>query len=228
MSEIINTPKFIVVEGMDGSGKTTIVEHIAKRILDAGYIYTKGRGLGSSKVAETIREQMFSKKPTSNYEIFAALMCLIDCHENFVTPTLTPSSNNEKNILVLDRYIPSYFAYQVAGRESELAEIMLKEAFDSSSKPTPDLYIYIEVDIDVALSRTKNRGDSNYLDEEVLSYRKRVHKGYSDYFDSAMYSLDNQYYEDRSKAPKVIRLNGNNSLNDVLDELHSKLSEFSL
>lgn len=216
MSDIINAPRFIVVEGMDGSGKTTIVDHLCEYIRDKKLWVSKGRGLGTTPVAEGIRSQMFSKKPSSNYEIFGAMMCLIDCHENFVKNRI----ENTEDVIVLDRYIPSYFAYQVMGRESKIAETMFNELLSGFYKPVPDIYIYIEVDLDVALNRTKQRNDSNYLDEEVISYRQRVYEGYKTFFNIASW----QEKKPDSKT-KVIRLDGNQELNKVLEQLKSELDK---
>lgn len=226
MSNTKNNTRFIVVEGIDGSGKSTIVDYIVKKLENANFTVSKGRGLGTAKVAETIRSQMFSKKPSSNYEVFAAIMCLIDCHENFVKDRI----ENSNDIVVLDRYIPSYYAYQVSGRNSSIARKMLLEAFDSTYKPTPDIYIYIDVDLDVALSRTKNRGDSNYLDEETSRFRSRVDAGYKEFFDKIdimdISSLDSGSNID-IVPPFVIKLNGNNSVEEVMKELDSKFDSYT-
>jgi dTMP kinase len=193
--------KFIVVDGPDGSGKTTIIKHMVDIIKtnSPDVKIVTGRGLGSGKAAESIRSTLLNSEITksNNYEIYGAIMCLLDCYETFVLPNL-----NNNNIVILDRYLPSYYAYQVKARKSTHALVMLKDIFNVPFTLHPDLYINCSCSVENSIKRMNGRADNNYLDEENISFKNNILKGYEEFF-------SNKYLFHTCKPSKVINLNTN-------------------
>lgn len=206
-----NIPKFIVVDGPDGSGKTTIIKHMVDMLKvelpDAKIVV--GRGLGSGNAAEAIRSTMMNKEinKTSNYEIYGAIMCLIDCYETFVLPNI-----KNGNIVILDRYVPSYYAYQVTARDSEMALTMLKDVFNVPFTLQPDLYINTYCSVDNSIKRMNGRNDNNYFDEEGRIFKTLLLKGYEEFF-----AKEHMFHT--CKPSKVIKLDTNPEWPDVYKEL---------
>lgn len=212
-----NQPKFIAVDGPDGAGKTTIVKEMQNYLTAKGYTVLVGRGLGTGTVAEAIRASLFNPelKKTVNYEIYGAIMCLIDCYETFVVPNLL--KNDDKIIVLLDRYVSSYYAYQVHARSSEKANKMLRDVFNMFGTRHPDAYIYCKVDLDVATHRLQTRSEeNNYLDKESEIFRGRVSEGFKLFFQDS-------YLFHSCKPSKIVELDCNQDIDGVHNQLYNYL-----
>jgi dTMP kinase len=212
-----NQPKFIVVDGPDGAGKTTIVKELSNYLTVKGYNVLLGKGLGTGSVAEAIRKSLFDKdhKKTSNYEIYGMIMSLIDCYESFIVPNLL--KNDDKLIIILDRYISSYYAYQVYARSCGKANKMLRDAFNIYGTRHPDLYIHCKVDLDVATKRINERNEeANYLDKESEIFRGKVTEGFNVFF-------KDRYLFHTCSPSKIIELDCNQTLDGVYQQLYTYL-----
>lgn len=210
---MIKQPRFIVVDGPDGAGKTTLIDHLRHQLLALGHKVKIGRGLGSGVAAESIRNTMFkgSEKVSTTYEIHGALMCLIDCYETFVAPIL---KNDNETIVILDRYISTYYAYQACARESSLAEIMLYDAFIENETIQPDVYLHCNVDIPIAERRLKDRDDNNYFDAEKIEFRNKTKLGFDNFF-----SQNTRFNFFNRDTTNVVEINCNLELDKVIEQI---------
>ncbi|QJC34801.1 dTMP kinase [Enterobacteriaceae endosymbiont of Donacia piscatrix] len=144
--------KFIVVEGINGSGKTTICNYIIK-LLNSLHIYNiiKVREPGSTFIAEKLRNIIkFSKGEFFSYKtelllIYAARLQLLD---NIIRP------NINKNWILSDRYDLSTYAYQIGGRCIKEKNIIFLQKFINNNIK-PNITIYLDVNPVIALQRIK-------------------------------------------------------------------------
>lgn len=174
-------PKFIVVEGPDGSGKTTVVNYIAETLRAKGYEVVTGKGIGSGTLGEACRARLFNdNKPSVYLEAMAMATGLLDCFESFVAPNL-----EQGKIVILDRYVHSLHAYQKEARGLTFMLNLIEDLFYFRSTPNdvaPDITFYCDTEISVAENRLNTRGKENYLDEETLKFKQRVKDGYKNFF----------------------------------------------
>lgn len=154
---------FIVFEGVDGCGKTTVMKEVVKRLencLGPDRIVTT-REPGGTPLAEKIREMMLHggegfAEPME--PITQALLASAARHQHvmhFIRPAL-----EEGKVVFCDRFYASTYAYQGSQLpEDKLSRIslMTTSAVDGTR---PDITFLLEVDADVALSRKINRGDT--------------------------------------------------------------------
>ncbi|QJC35173.1 dTMP kinase [Enterobacteriaceae endosymbiont of Donacia proxima] len=144
--------KFIVIEGINGAGKSTICNYIIK-LLNNLHIYNiiKIHEPGSTPIAEKLRNiikfskgEIFSHK-TELLLIYAARLQLLD---NIIRP------NINKNWILSDRYDLSTYAYQIGGRcINEKNIIFLQKFIKNNIKP--NITIYLDVNPVIALQRIK-------------------------------------------------------------------------
>ncbi len=156
----------IAVEGIDGSGKTTIVKFIEGELKKRGYdVVTLKEPTNSEwgrRVKKIIRDR--SVKPEEELKLF------LKDREFDVKNNIIPALKSGK-IVIMDRYYYSTMAYQGAlGLDVEKIKEM-----NEKIAPKPDLVIVLDIKPETALERIKKRGDKPNRFED-LEYLKKVRK----------------------------------------------------
>ena len=142
--------KFITLEGIEGSGKSTSLDTISQSLetLNIEFIVTKEPGGGP--LGKDLRKMLLDKKTSISSEVELLLMMADRKNhiENIVEPSL------EKGIWVIsDRYLDSSYAYQGGGRQIEVSKIdILTELL---KLPIPDLTLLFDLSPEIALQRAK-------------------------------------------------------------------------
>ena len=87
--------------------------------------------------------------------------------------------------VLMDRWVASFYAYQVSGREDMYSKEIYDTLFDDNRTPLirqPDIYFMGDVKPEVAYERLHVRdGESNYLDKESPEFKQRVADGFKHY-----------------------------------------------
>lgn len=139
----------IVIEGIDGVGKTTLVQRLHARLLDRGLksLCSKEptRGYWGNKLREASRVQRLPIEREMEF-------LLNDRHEH-VEQIIAPALQ-DGYVVLLDRYYPSMIAYQGAAGLS-VADLLQANAF----APAPDILFILDLDPYRSLERIHARGD---------------------------------------------------------------------
>ena len=165
--------KFITLEGIEGSGKSTSLDTISKSLenLNIEFIVTKEPGGGP--LGKDLRKMLLDKKTSISSEVELLLMMADRKNhiENIVEPSL------EKGIWVIsDRYLDSSYAYQGGGRQIEVSKIdLLTELL---KLPIPDLTLLFDLSPEIALQRAKNRSELDRFESEPIDFHKRIREAY--------------------------------------------------
>ncbi len=143
------TGKFICIEGVDGSGKTTQAKKLVKNLLSKGYdaVYTTEPSDG--KIGMLIRDFVLSRKDRIPIALEALLFAAdrVDHVEVVVEPLL-----NQGKIVVCDRYVCSSLAYQgAAGLGLDWMDCVNQFALK------PDLTLFLDVPPELGLARLRRR-----------------------------------------------------------------------
>ncbi|MDO4813927.1 MAG: dTMP kinase [Gemella sp.] len=169
--------KFITIEGIDGSGKSTMSQRIVERIKERGYDVVLTREPGGTEVSELIRDIILHNDIDSKTEVllFAA------SRREHVSKKIKPSL--EKGIFVVcDRFLDSSIAYQAYGRGLDMQDILnINEYALDGLKP--DVTLYFDVEVDRGLSRTQKRDDNNKLDKESVEFYEKIKTAYDDLYE---------------------------------------------
>ncbi|PXF60350.1 MAG: dTMP kinase [Deltaproteobacteria bacterium] len=157
---------FVVVEGIDGTGKTTLARNIYLRLKNKGFpaIFTFEPTDGSW--GKKLRRSFSAPgrlTPQEELELF-----LKDRKEH-VEKIIRPSLEQEK-IVVCDRYYFSTMAYQGARGLDPEAIRKINETF----APIPDLVLLLELDPEAAIKRIKESRSEVPDNFEQLEYLKKV------------------------------------------------------
>lgn len=150
---------FIVVEGADGSGKTTFSKMLHELIPNS----IRVREPGGSASSERIRDLF--KDPTLNLNAEAELLMVASSRAQLIGDVIVPSLRAGKTI-ICDRFTMSTEVYQgmIRGIPSTYVEFINGFATRGIQ---PDLTVYISVDEEVSLLRTEGRGEQCRLENTV-------------------------------------------------------------
>lgn len=142
---------FISLEGLDGTGKTTLSKHLYEH-----YRTTVTRMPGGTDFAEAHREACRNADISDTVQVLFYSALILDNHEKVIKPKLAAGG-----MVISDRGFGSTFAYQAFpnGHEKLLLGIL-----ENSSIAVPDLTLYIDVDMQVALRREAYQDRVDVLD----------------------------------------------------------------
>lgn len=171
--------KFITFEGLDGSGKTTVIRNVIesfKQSPDADrFMYS--REPGGNRIAEAIRKIILSEE-YSEMDARTEALLFAAARRQHLVENILPALDAGK-IIMSDRFVDSSLVYQGAGREIGMDAVASINDFATDGL-VPDLTLYFEIDPQVGLERIQsNRQDEvNRLDKDQLDFYQRVHEGY--------------------------------------------------
>ena len=165
--------KFITLEGIEGSGKSTSLEDIAN-VLDKNsinYISTKEPGSGS--LGNDLRSLLLNNDNKISDEV--ELLLMMADRKNHLDSLVIPNLNNG-NWVISDRYLDSTYAYQGGGREMDFA--LIDGLSNSLNLPAPDLSILFDLPVEIALERAKQRANLDRFEKEPIDFHNRVRNTY--------------------------------------------------
>ena len=166
---------FITLEGPEGSGKSTQIKRLAKRLEDLGYPVITTREPGGTSIGDQIRHvlvRMENKELHPRTEILLFLAARAQLVEQLIKPAL-----QDGKIILCDRYGDSTLADQGYGHGLDLEKLrqMLDFATDHLK---PDLTILLDLDVKMGLMRKKAEDEWNRLDAYEVLFHERVREGY--------------------------------------------------
>ena len=171
----MNKGYFIVFEGPDGSGKTTVSQKVYEIMKQEGLDVILTREPGGSRIAEDIRNIILNPV---NIEMDARTEVLLYAasRRQHLKEKILPAVKEGK-IVLCDRFVDSSLAYQAYGRQIELTEVVAINEFAIEGYH-PDLTIFLNVTAEIGLSRLSDRKSLDRLDQESLEFHQRVFSGY--------------------------------------------------
>ena len=166
---------FITLEGPEGSGKSTQIRHLAKRLEAKGYPVITTREPGGTPIGDQIRHVLMwmeNKELHPRTEILLFLAARAQLVEQVIKPAL-----QDGKIILCDRYGDSTLAYQGYGHGLDL--VQLREMLDfATDHLKPDLTILLDLDVKTGLMRKQAEDEWNRLDAFEVLFHERVRKGY--------------------------------------------------
>ncbi|WKX02607.1 dTMP kinase [Candidatus Mycoplasma mahonii] len=167
---------FITFEGVDGSGKTTVIEKLKKYLNSKNfeYVFTREPGSTESKEAEQIRNIILNPDnaltPMTEAILFTADRRL---HlETLIWPALA-----QNKTVLCDRYVDSSLAYQGGGKDLGVENILQlnRTVIDDTM---PDLTIFFDLKPEEAAKRVEERSIKDRMELESDLFRQKVYDGY--------------------------------------------------
>ena len=192
--------KFIVIEGLEGAGKSSAVRYVTDYLRHRGIDRIEcTREPGGTPLAERMRaivKEVHDERLTIEAELLLMYASRVQLVETRIKPALADGI-----WVVGDRHDLSSRAYQGGGRGIDAKLIgAIKQAVLGDFKP--DLTLYLDIDPALGLQRARHRGELDRIELEQLSFFERTRARYLELAaqDNSILVIDAAQAPDQVKA----------------------------
>jgi dTMP kinase len=169
---------FIVLEGIEGAGKSTAIRTVSDFLTESGRKVKHTREPGGTPLAEELRNAIkheWQEKVLPVTEIFVMYAARAQLVENVIRPALA-----EGTFVVGDRHDLSTVAYQGGGRGVELS-VLRTARHMAIGDFRPDLTFLLDISPELGFERVRKRAEaSDRFENERLEFFRRVRQAYLD------------------------------------------------
>ncbi|AOR58190.1 dTMP kinase [Pectobacterium parmentieri] len=171
--------KFIVIEGLEGAGKTTARNIVVETLRSHGVkevMFTREPGGTplAEKLRELIKQGMADEKVTDKAEVLMLYAARVQLVDNVIKPALA-----DGKWVIGDRHDLSSQAYQGGGRGID--QQLLRSLRDTVLGDfRPDLTLYLDLPPAIGLQRARQRGELDRIEQESLAFFDRTRFRYQE------------------------------------------------
>lgn len=174
--------QFVTLEGVDGSGKSTVLSHLGQALGAQGYPVVLTREPGGTDIGRAIRAVLLDVESTGMSPLCEAMLYAADRAQH-ISEVIRPALE-AGNLVLCDRFTDSTLAYQSFGRGLERAwvEQLCEVAADGL---VPDKTLLLDLPVEEGFRRLAHRRATQdegrreaRLDEETIAFHRRVYAGY--------------------------------------------------
>lgn len=169
--------RFIVIDGVEGSGKSTQVAMLAERLREGGVDVVVTHEPGGTEMGEGVRQLLLDPKYTdvsSLTEVF--LFCA--SRAQHVSEIIRPALESGKTV-VCDRFVASTVVYQ--GFAGGLGFALVEQLNEiATGGILPDLTIILDIDPETGMTRKfgETSADADRIERKAMDFHQRVREGY--------------------------------------------------
>jgi dTMP kinase len=166
---------FVTVEGIEGAGKSTCLNLVARRITDRGHAVHTTREPGGTALGEALRELLLGHRHDGMGDDTELLLMFAARAEHLhavVEPALAVGT-----WVVCDRFTDATFAYQGYGRGVDLQRIAELERWVQGDR-RPDLTLLLDLPAELGLRRAGERSRPDRFERQALDFVTRGRDGY--------------------------------------------------
>ncbi len=172
--------KFIVIEGIDGCGKTTQIDELSKWLPNSGLIKEGSKLIttrepGGSLLGKKLRGLILDNNENNKPSSLAELLLYSADRAEHVSKIISPSLNNN-DWVISDRFSDSTLAYQGYGRNINL-EVIKKIESIVCQGTSPDLTFLLEISPEESIFRRKNEIPDR-IESEGIRFLEKVNEGF--------------------------------------------------
>ena len=172
--------KFIVIEGIDGCGKTTQIDEISKWIPTSGLLrgnskLVKTREPGGSLLGKKLRNLILDNNKDNKPSALTELLLYSADRAEHVSKIISPALD-KMDWVISDRFADSTLAYQGYGRDINLEIIKNIESIVCQGE-RPDLTIFLEISAKESILRRKDLVPDR-MESEGIKFLQKVNEGF--------------------------------------------------
>ena len=191
---------FIVIEGLDGSGKSSQINFLKEKFQSLGKKVYLTHEPTDNKIGSLVRQVLQKKFVTSSKAL--ALLYAADREDHLYNEEYgIVKYLNEGYVVISDRYFFSSFAYQGVEVDDEFVKYI-------NNFPYPESVIYLDTPVEYCVNRIEKRGEEKEIFDQA-EYLTSVKNN----FDALFSSLDSKI--------KYTHLDGKQSIETLSKELEN-------
>lgn len=198
---------FIVMEGPDGSGKTTQINLLKEYLEEAGYECLITREPGGTVIGEEVRQLILNPEhkemsPVTEMLLYAASRAQL-VHE------VIGSALEEGKIVISDRFVDSSIVYQGIARKLGISTVSAVNA-PGIGIYRPDGIFFIDLSEAEGLRRKKEQKNLDRMEQEGIDFHHMVSEGYRKVL---------------SGRPEVMKIDGGRSIDTIQKKIRNHVDE---
>ena len=198
---------FIVMEGPDGSGKTTQINLLEQYLKEAGYECLITREPGGTVIGEEVRELILNPEykemsPVTEMLLYAASRAQL-VHE-VIGPALEAG-----RIVISDRFVDSSIVYQGIARNLGISTVAAVNA-PGIGIYRPDGIFFIDLSEAEGIRRKKNQKKLDRMEQESIDFHHLVSEGYRKVL---------------AERPEVIKIDGGKDIDVIQKKIRKHVDE---
>ena len=172
----MSKPAFIVVEGLEGAGKSSVIKAISEFLHTNGETTVTTREPGGTPMAEAIRDCVKQtwdgEEVTEQTELLLMYAARSQLVHNVIKPALAKG-----HFVVGDRHDLSSIAYQGGGRQVDLEKLsQLRHLTLGDFRP--DFTLYLDIEPSLGLQRARGRGELDRIELAGIAFFERAREMY--------------------------------------------------
>ncbi|HHC7311368.1 TPA: dTMP kinase [Vibrio campbellii] len=201
---------FIVVEGLEGAGKSTAIKTVLDTLKAAGIEnIVNTREPGGTPLAEKMRALVKEEHEGEDLKDMTELLLLYAARVQLVENVIKPALANDQWV-VGDRHDLSSQAYQGGGRQIDAS--LMKNLRDTTlGEFKPAFTLYMDIDPRVGLERARGRGELDRIEKMDISFFERTRE---------------RYLELANADDSIIIINAEQSIEDVAQDIKAALNKW--
>jgi dTMP kinase len=165
---------FISFEGIEGSGKTTLIAGLATELASIGADVVVTREPGGTAFGDAVRELFID--PAARIEPLAEAFLMNASRAQLVAEMIAPVLKTT-NIILCDRFFDATVAYQGYGRGLDI-EMLIRLSLVATQSIAPNITFLLDIDAATSHERVRRRGGVDRLELEDEAFHERVRQGY--------------------------------------------------
>ncbi|HCE3660043.1 TPA: dTMP kinase [Vibrio parahaemolyticus] len=201
---------FIVVEGLEGAGKSTAIKTVLDTLKQAGIEnIVNTREPGGTPLAEKMRALVKEEHEGEELKDMTELLLLYAARVQLVENVIKPALANGQWV-VGDRHDLSSQAYQGGGRQIDAS--LMKNLRDTTLGDfKPAFTLYMDIDPHIGLERARGRGELDRIEKMDISFFERTRE---------------RYLEIANADPSIVVINAEQSIEEVSRDIQDALNEW--
>ena len=166
---------FIVMEGPDGSGKTTQITLLTQYLKDMGLEYIVTREPGGTRIGEAIRQIILNPEFQEMGDVTEMLLYAAS-RAQLMKDVIRPAIEDGK-IVISDRFVDSSLVYQGIARGLG-SQVVSSVNAPGIGECQPDRIFFIDIPEEEGLRRKKEQKKLDRLEQESIDFHHMVSQGY--------------------------------------------------